>query len=566
MKLFTVSGNAYWYNYKSNKIEEYAGQKESVLPSVHYLDVPEFKCLSELEHFIIEITRDCNLRCSYCCYSGQYARHRVHERRSMNNDMIDDVITFINTVRNCNKQLTISLYGGEPLMFPDIVRYTINKCKGSFPANTTYTISTNGVLLNEVFLSFCVENSIILNISIDGIPSLHDKNRRDKAGYPTFGIVHQHLESILYKYPNYWENNVRLFVTIESLSQLKDIAFYWGKDEVLKRKEPTAVSTIAPNYDSKSYHAIKPVGNECDSMIELLDYYEKNRDNRFCEGFFERFISDVFNRPVFDIPAAIYPLVCLPNNYRCFIDVNGNIGICEKVCDELRFGNIYTGIDMNEVNSIVSEHASIKKKRCENCWAFRLCRTCYTNYGYSERAWKEDCDNSRASVKLQLLVMLEMAERKMLWEEGTKNIQLRELIPDDIDSIKGILTKRNVIKEMKYLSFCQTMEGASLLYETLTGGGYSDGEDAIMRGITIGKSKLVGIVGVDSIEDGKGNLFFFLDDDYWGRGIMTCAMSMFLTKHFRKGIGVYARISKNNSRALKLVSKFSVITVMIEDI
>ena len=566
MKLRTVSGNIYWYDCKSNKVECYTGQETESLPCVHYLDVPFYENLSELEHFIIEITRDCNLRCSYCCYSGQYKGHRVHERHSMNASMADDVITFINTVRNPNKPLTISLYGGEPLMNFDIVSYTINKSKKIFPPNTTYTISTNGVMMNEDMLLYCAENTIILNVSLDGTPSQHDKNRKDKFGNPTFGIVHQHLELILHKYPEYWENNVRIFVTIESLSLLKDIAVFWGEDDVLRRKAPTAVSTIAPNYDSKPNEDVKSKVSEIETIVELLDYYEKNRENQFCEGFLERFVSDEVNRPIFDLQESIYPIVCLPDNYRCFIDAYGNIGICEKVCDELRFGNIYSGIDMNEVNSIVSDFACIKKNRCGACWAFRLCKTCFTNYGYSEIQWDEDCDNSKSSVKLQLLTMLEMAERQLLPSEESSKIQLRKLILDDVYTIKRILKKEKVICNMKYLSNCQTTEGASLLYDALTDDGVSNDEYTIMRGIINEEDKLIGIVGIDSIEDNKGNLFFLLDDDYWGKGIMTRAMSLFLSKYLRKGIKVHAKISRKNIRALNLTKKFSSVTVVTEDI
>lgn len=565
MKLRSVSGNVYWYDCKSNKVECYTGQEKESMPCVRYLDVPRYKNLPELEHFIIEITRDCNLRCSYCCYSGQYRRHRVHERRSMKEVMVDDVITFIDTVRNPNKPLTISLYGGEPLMKSDIVRYTINRCKKVYPLGTTYTISTNGLLLNEEMLLFCVDNAIILNVSLDGMPSLHDKNRRDKLGYPTFGIVHQHLESILYKYPDYWENNIRIFITIESLSQLKDISIFWGEDDILRRKAPTAVSTIAPNYDIMSNRVAKSFASEHE-IIELLDYYEKNRDNLFCKGFLENFVSDALTRPIFDIPEYIYPIVCLPNNYRCFIDVNGNVGICEKVCDDLRFGNIYSGIDMNTVNNIVSDFSVVKKSRCESCWAFRLCKTCFTNYGYSESQWEEDCDNSKGSVKLQLLTMLELAERELLYAEEASQIQLRKLRPDDVYTIKRIMKKEKVISYMACLSSCQTTKGASLLYDTLTDGGLSKDEYAVMRGIVNEEHELIGIVGVDSIEDNKGNLFFFLDDEYWGKGIMTYAMSVFLSKHLRKGIRAYARISKKNYRALNLAKKFSSITIVTEEI
>lgn len=563
MKIKTSSGNTYWYDYISNEISVHTGQEEIIPPCVNYLKVPDYKVLPVLEHFILEITRDCNLRCSYCCYSGRYAMHRRHENRSMDAGMIDHVIAFIEKVRNHQRKLTFSMYGGEPFLCPDMIRYTIQQCKMVFPQDTVYTISTNSVLLDEKMLLYCVENGVILNVSIDGAPFIHDRYRRDKLGMPTYEVVHNRLSLIKKAYPQYWKEHVRLFVTLDSLSQLEEIAQYWGDDDVLRQKAPTAISTIAPNYDKKNYNKTVERRNEIDAIMSLLFYYERNRENQFCAGFFERFVYEIVNRKIYNIPSSIYPIVCLPENHRCFIDVYGNIGICEKVCDTLRFGNIIKGIDMEAVNDIVQEHVAIKKRRCVNCWAFRLCKTCFTNYGYSEEAWDEDCNNSRLLVYWQLLITLELAERQML--SNDVEAHLRKLIPKDINSIKRIMSEDNVIRYMDYLSNCQTEEGATMLYELLTNENVSDDRSVMVYGIADDDNMLIGVVGVDTVENQLGNLFFCLDENYWGQGIMTAAMSMFLLSFQKSGIKPYARISKENHRALNLMKKFSSVDVEIVD-
>lgn len=75
-------------------------------------------------------------------------------------------------------------------------------------------------------------------------------------------------------------------------------------------------------------------------------------------------------------------------------------------------------------------------------------------------------------------------------------------------------------------------------------------------------SDLIGVVGIDEITDDAANLFFLLEDDYWGKGIMTKILAEYLQKHVPDTMKtIKTHINPENKAALRLASKFSKIEV-----
>lgn len=82
----TRSGNFYRYDRYTHQIEPIAASAiskggrvdvcEEKLQALSFEPIPNITTLPNISTFIIEITRQCNLRCSYCLYSGKYPRNR----------------------------------------------------------------------------------------------------------------------------------------------------------------------------------------------------------------------------------------------------------------------------------------------------------------------------------------------------------------------------------------------------------------------------------------------------------------------------------------------------------
>ena len=92
------------------------------------------------------------------------------------------------------EQVTISFYGGEPLLaFPlikEIILYTTGKYKG-FAYD--FRMTTNGYLLKDSILDFLAEYNCGISVSLDGPEEDHDRNRVLAGGGGTFKTVYANI-------------------------------------------------------------------------------------------------------------------------------------------------------------------------------------------------------------------------------------------------------------------------------------------------------------------------------------------------------------------------------------
>lgn len=555
MVITTNSGSRYHYDMHSNEINIDTGEKNPSFRPVQFGAIDTVSSLSCIDTFILELTRDCNFRCSYCCYSGKYDGARSHSSVAMTKPIIDEAIRFIADARAKDKGLNIVFYGGEPLLRFNLIQYFLQKAAKVLPDDTSYSISTNGSLLSDnELLSWIVENDISLNLSYD---VLENSGRRYKNGKPSLTDVNKILQRIRLVYPGYWETKVDLLVTFSDISQLLDIAKAWGSNAILRGKAPHLISGVAPctigDYLIDEDKILMTLRN-------LMDYYSHNRENIFIKTYFEQLCSPIIERRVYELPDNYSPLVCLPNNARCFIDAKGNIGICEKTSDNLRFGSLQKGWDYERINHAVSKLAKERIDRCSHCEYFRLCKTCFTNYFYDSGRWSADCQWQQKWNRIILTLSLELLEKNLFDSEYVERCSLREVTEKDIPAIYRIMSNPRVMRYVDGVVPFKTFED-SLNFFLLISEINANFAHSLLT-IVDGKSELIGVVGIDDITDDAANLFFLLDESHWRKGIMTAALAKYLEKYVPPSVSrIVAHINPDNKAALRLASKFTTIKV-----
>ena len=191
-----------------------------------------FFAMPELDMFIIGITEQCNLRCTYCCYSGEYKNSRSHSTKSMLCADIDEIFKFIGELYP-KRPFRIAFYGGEPLTHYSLIQYAIEKANNLWNDEVTFSITTNGTLLAQDKIDWLIAHHVKLEISIDGTASHHDKCRIDSAGNGSYSRMYQALSYISNEYPEYVPN-LQLLMTLPTLDILPSIAEEWNNDAILK--------------------------------------------------------------------------------------------------------------------------------------------------------------------------------------------------------------------------------------------------------------------------------------------------------------------------------------------
>lgn len=408
MYIQTDSGNTYSYLRQSNTIV--GGLVEESRTPWLFASLYPISSMHEVNMYVISITEQCNLRCTYCCYSGSYSNNRTHSTKSMTTEDIDSIFTFIEEI-SPNRDIRIAFYGGEPLLNYTIVKYAICEGYKLWKGKVTFSISTNGTLLTNEVIDWLVSNNVEIALSVDGTEQYHDLCRKDINGGGSFMRVRKALSYIKDHYVDYFYNVVTI-MTLPSFKDIDKIAEAWHNDPLLRRLTPVKISGLSPNFnvgiEKKRYEDIKGF------YSHLLDTYQQHQDWNVLKVFLNQCIVYWKDRPIL-VPTGPAPMpTCLPINTRLYIDSKMQIGVCEKISDMYRIGCIKDGIDWGKVNAIVRSYYDKRVERCKYCSAVRMCDMCLTAVEYTDEQWDILCHNEREYARLYMYLYCEMAERGLI--------------------------------------------------------------------------------------------------------------------------------------------------------
>ena len=126
----------------------------------------------------------CNMSCRYCFY--RELSDDAGGAGAMSRELCDALIKKAFSI--AEEEVIFAFQGGEPLLagpsFYRIFIETVNREKGGKKAS--YSIQTNGLLLNEEYEKIFLENDFLVGISLDGPRKIHDACRVDHRGEGTF--------------------------------------------------------------------------------------------------------------------------------------------------------------------------------------------------------------------------------------------------------------------------------------------------------------------------------------------------------------------------------------------
>ena len=140
-------------------------------------------------HLVLMPTEACSFRCSYC--------YQTFERGAMTREVIDGLKSYVRRAAERVEQITVSWFGGEPLLAFD----TILELSDSFMdscrrggARYSADMSTNGYGLTKTRLARLVERQVRrYMITLDGGAGVHDRRRKLRGGGPTYGTIIDNL-------------------------------------------------------------------------------------------------------------------------------------------------------------------------------------------------------------------------------------------------------------------------------------------------------------------------------------------------------------------------------------
>ena len=137
----------------------------------------------------LHIAHDCNLACKYC-FAGEGEYHG--DRALMSLDVGKKALDFLVANSGSQVNLEVDFFGGEPLMNWQVVKELVAYGRSLEAPNHKkfrFTLTTNGVLLNDEILEFANREMSNLVLSIDGRKEIHDKMRPHRGGQGSYDEI-----------------------------------------------------------------------------------------------------------------------------------------------------------------------------------------------------------------------------------------------------------------------------------------------------------------------------------------------------------------------------------------
>lgn len=312
----------------------------------------------------LHIAHTCNLNCAYCFASqGKYQG----ERALMSFEVGKRALDFLVENSGSRHNLEVDFFGGEPLMNFDVVKQlveyarSIEKEKGK---NFRFTLTTNGVLIDDDVIEFANKEMSNVVLSLDGRKEVHDRYRVDYNGVGS------------------WEKIVPKFKKLVDARGNKD---YYMRG-TFTHHNPDFLSDIQTMLDlGFTELSMEPVvcaeSDESaltkEDLPVVLDQYEKLAElmiKRRKEGkpfTFYHYMIDLQGGP------CIYKRIsgCGSGTEYMAVTPWGDLYPCHQFVGDEKFllGNIFDGVKNTAIQDEFMQCNVYSREECKDCWARLYC-------------------------------------------------------------------------------------------------------------------------------------------------------------------------------------------------
>ena len=182
----------------------------------------------------LHVSHDCNLRCEYCfAQTGDFGT----KRSLMAPEVAEKAIDFVIESSKNRRNIEVDFFGGEPLMAWDTVVHTVeyaNKKGAESGKVFRFTVTTNGVLLDDEKIKYINEHMSNAVLSVDGRKSVNDNMRKTVSGAGSFDIIMPRFKKLVEARPLDRDYYMRGTYTSKNLDFAEDVLELYraGYDQV----------------------------------------------------------------------------------------------------------------------------------------------------------------------------------------------------------------------------------------------------------------------------------------------------------------------------------------------
>lgn len=386
-------------------VKELEENKKLFTPDVYEDMAFEWKNNSKvIKALCLHIAHTCNLNCSYCFASqGKYQG----ERALMSFEVGKQAFDFLVANSGSRKNLEVDFFGGEPLMNWDVVKQLVAYARSiekEHNKNFRFTLTTNGVLIDDDVIEFLNKEMDNVVLSLDGRKEVHDRFRVDYAGNGSYDKILPKFKKLVdarggekyYMRGTFTHHNVDFTNDIFHMADL-------GFTEL--SMEPVVCSPDDPSALTEE---------DLPKLFEQYEILANEMIKRKKEGrpfTFYHYMLDLTEGP------CIYKRItgCGSGTEYMAVTPWGELFPCHQFVGDPKYslGNIWDGVTNTAVQDEFRKCNAYARPDCKDCWAKLYCSggcaaNAYHATGSIQGVYKYGCELFKK--RIECAVMMKVAE------------------------------------------------------------------------------------------------------------------------------------------------------------
>ncbi len=348
----------------------------------------------------LHIAHDCNLACRYCfAEEGEY-----HGRRAlMSYEVGKKALDFLIANSGNRQHLEVDFFGGEPLMNWDVVKRLVEYGRSQEKEHNKkfrFTLTTNGVLLNDEIMEFCNKEMSNVVLSLDGRKEVNDHMRPFRGGKGSYDLIVPKFQKFaeLRGDKDYF---VRGTFTNKNLDFGEDVLHYADLGFKKMSMEPV-VAEPTEDYAIRE-EDLPQILAEYDRLA--AEYVKRHKEGR---GFtFFHFMVDLKQGPC----VAKRLSGCGSGTEYLAVTPWGDLYPCHQFVgkEEFLLGNVDTGVTNTAIRDEFKLCNVYAKEKCKDCFARFYCSggcaaNSYNFHGSITDAYDIGCEMQKKRIECAVMI------------------------------------------------------------------------------------------------------------------------------------------------------------------
>ena len=387
---------------------QYLIDAEELLTTDQYHDyVVDFKKRKTVvKALCLHIAHDCNLACQYCfAEEGEYHGRRALMSFEVGKKALDFLIANSGNRRN----LEVDFFGGEPLMNWEVVKQLVEYGRSKekeYNKNFRFTMTTNGVLLNDEIMDYCNREMSNVVLSLDGRKEVNDKMRPFRGGKGSFDLIVPKFQKFA-EMRGDRDYYVRGTFTRHNLDFSKDVTEFADLGFRSMSIEPVVAKP-------EEEYAIRE--EDLPQIMEEYDHLAEEDIKRKKEGRGFNFFH--FNIDLNQGPCVAKRLSgCGSGTEYLAVTPWGDLYPCHQFVgqEEFLLGNVDTGVTNERIRDEFKLCNVYAKDKCRDCFARFYCSggcaaNSYNFHGSITDAYDIGCAMQKKRIECAIMIKAALAE------------------------------------------------------------------------------------------------------------------------------------------------------------